>query len=439
MLMMDINRVVQLAAFDRSPQEMVETSRDVTAIFATATVLVVFFLFRDFAGNTVALLTALAIALSPIMVVHAHYFKEDSYFVFALFLALLSYLRFVREQNAVRVWSLGIATGLAVAAKYAGVLLILFYLLQPMIVRIEPRRTYYRNILACCAIAFMVFLAADYSLFENFQVLERSLAYETTNVLTGHPAGGARISISPWDFWFAFHLLHSIVPGVGIAMLSAALISIAALLSGRLKASRDEVLLFNFAWLFYLAIEISPSKPFPDFMRYAMPIVPILLYLSVKGAVFLGQILAPSRFAAGLLLCLGLIAWSGYDTAMLVTHLKNESRLALNGILQSLDGNAAMEGHRLPSGTVFSVTDIPIQRLLQENVRYVVVQNFGYDGFASRLPHQDPRVYVRQQHFDALFSCQYREIPPTYESFAFSNPTLRIIDLQTCPGSEKAE
>ena len=55
-----------------------------------------------------------------------------------------------------------------------------------------------------------------------------------------------------------------------------------------------------------------------------------------------------------------------------------------------------------------------------------------YDRFrvGSRLPGQDSAVYRTQARYEALFARPFIEIAPAYRSMAFSNPTIRIVDLR---------
>jgi hypothetical protein len=454
--MIEANRLVHFFTQDETPQQIVETGRALTALFGAAIVAASFLLFRPLGGSAAALLTCLAVAVSPILVVHAHYLKEDSYFTFAVTLALAAYLAFLHRMDARRTVLLGVATGLALATKYAGALLFLFYAIELLWIDAADRRHYVRGIAGALAIALAVFLIVDFRLFGDTAVFFHNLGFEIGHAATGHANNEVKMAITALDYWFAFHLLYSILPGIGIVMAGAVVLALAQWALGLLPLSHEEKILAGFALFFYLAIEISPSKPFPDFMRYAMPIVPVLLYLAVRGLLALGRRIAPSYALLGPLLCLAAIAAPGYDSVRLVANLNDDTRAALVSALQGLHGTVLEERYAAPdsieaispSGTwpvlaeeyavpeskLFTASLYPIATLRTAGIRYVAVSSFTYDRYevSGRLAGQDPEIYRRRQRYEDLFACGYRAFRPAYRSFGFSNPEIRLIDLAGC-------
>jgi len=431
--MIDVNRVVHLFTRQVAFQQVVETGRAVTALFGAVIVLACFLLFRPVGGTRAALLASLAVAVSPIMVVHAHYLKEDTYFAFAVMLALAAYLALLRSVTGRRILMLGLASGLAIATKYAGALLFLFYAMAPFVIGVADRQSYARAIAGALAIAFAVFLVVDFHLFGNTaQFLDR-FWFQVVHAATGH-AEQVLLKITALDYWFTFHLLYSIVPGIGLVMAGAVALAIALCALGVLQLSREERVLAGFAGFFYLAIELSPSKPFPDFMRYAMPIIPVLLYLAVRGLLVAGRTISLGGAWAGPSLCLAVIAATGYDTSMLVVYLNDDTRLALARALPTLNGPVLVEQYAAPGSRLFTVSRYTLASLRASGVRYVAVSSFTYDRYevAGRLSGQEPETYLRRQRYADLFACGYRAFHPSYRSFAFSNPEIRLIDLSGC-------
>jgi len=55
-----------------------------------------------------------------------------------------------------------------------------------------------------------------------------------------------------------------------------------------------------------------------------------------------------------------------------------------------------------------------------------------YDRFirGKSLKNQGEAVYEAYQKYGELFSLPFTEITPPYKSFAFHNPTVRIIDIR---------
>jgi len=172
--MIEVNRLVHLFTRQVAFQQVVETGRAVTALFGAAIVPACFLLFRPVGGTRAAMLASLAVAVSPIMVVHAHYLKEDTYFTFAVMLALTAYLALLRSVTGRRILLLGLAGRLAMASKYVGALLFVFYAMAPIVIGVADRRAYARASAGSLAIAFVVFLAVDFRVFVNtLQFLDR--------------------------------------------------------------------------------------------------------------------------------------------------------------------------------------------------------------------------------------------------------------------------
>ena len=432
--MIEVNRLVHLFTRQLAPQTVVETARAVTAVFGALIVPASFLLFQQVGGTRAALLASLAVAVSPILVVHAHYLKEDSYFTLAVMLALAAYIAFLRSMTGKRILLIGLATGLAMATKYAGALLFVFYAMAPLFIGLADRRAYARGIAGALAIACAVFLAVDFRLFGNVSLFFGRFWLEVVHAATGHMGDHVHVTITAWDYWFTFHLRYSIVPGIGVAMAGAVALAIALWALRVVRLSREERVLVGFAGFFYLAIELSPSKPFPDFMRYAMPIVPVLLYLAVRGLLTAGRLIGPRGAWAGPLCCLAVIAAAGYDSAMLVRHLNDDTRAALGRAFWSLQEPALAEYYAVPESRLLTASIYAPSGMRASGIRYVAVSSFTYDPYEAggRLAGQDPEVYLRLQRYEELFACGYQAFRPSYRSFAFSNPEIRLIDLAGC-------
>jgi 4-amino-4-deoxy-L-arabinose transferase-like glycosyltransferase len=98
--------------------EVLELGRSVNAFCGTLCVFFTYLLARRKLSAGYALAAAFALAVSPIMVIHAHYLKEDMIFCCALLFAIYSLILFIENpENKFLFILLGIATGLAISAK----------------------------------------------------------------------------------------------------------------------------------------------------------------------------------------------------------------------------------------------------------------------------------------------------------------------------------
>jgi 4-amino-4-deoxy-L-arabinose transferase-like glycosyltransferase len=114
--------------------DIILLGRGLSAVFGTLIVFLSYLISKRTLGSKYALFVSLAIALSPIMVIHSHYLKEDIIATFFIFLSVYFLLEFIRQENNYNVFLFGIATGLACSAQYKACLLLVLYLVCPLII-----------------------------------------------------------------------------------------------------------------------------------------------------------------------------------------------------------------------------------------------------------------------------------------------------------------
>ncbi len=242
---------------------------------------------------------------------------------------------------------------------------------------------------------------------------------------------GNKVRVPALSQAFTFHLRRSLIPGMTPAAAAAAVAAAAwALVRWPRLDTRERVLLFA-SGLFYATIEASPSKPFPDFMRYAAPIVPLLLLVLFREADRL-TFRAPSRAR---LLVRGWLAVAVVVVPLVVSlrldrQLTRDTRARAEA-WAARPGVRAWFGNYADLDSRAEITDADPDSLRRAGVTHLVVSSFDYDRYllAGRLGGQSPEVMRRVHAYRALFRRPYREIAPAYRSFGFSNPTLRIFDL----------
>ena len=430
-----------IATGARSLQQVAEAGRLASALFGTGIVLASFLLFRRRLPPATSLAASALLAVTPILAVHAHYFKEDSCFAFSTTLAVIALLNFERDRSRRARLLLGLATGLAMASKYAGVVLFVPYLLLPVVVPVGDRRAWYRSVAVVAFFALLVFVLSNASLFGNFGPFLAGVRNETRHAALGHD-----VPIWGPSTLFGFHLVYSIVPGVTFSVTLAALAGVAwtalRCIQGDValrEIREDRIALLLLATL-YLAIEVSPTKPFPDFMRYALPLVPLLIAFAARGVeAFCARWLRrPAWSGTALIAALGL--WPAIHTHRLVAALADDTRFAAAERVRLLPGPVLVDDYSiaLRSGPAPKTEPILYFSRTAEEVaqaRYVVTSSFRYERylFGEGLLFQSKKVRRIAAQYRRLLACPRQEIiRPRYASFAFSNPTIRIIDLGSC-------
>ncbi len=183
----------------------------------------------------------------------------------------------------------------------------------------------------------------------------------------------------------------------------------------------------------YLAIESTPTKPAPDFERYAIPIVPLMIGLAYCGLarVWSSCSSVVSRCLTSALVILTLVVPLG-DTLALDYYLTRDTRAEAAKWLSARPGLAFFEIH---SGTHWDVWSVPQSTVAQDRaagIAYLVTSSFCYDRYfrGSRLEYQPPEVYQIHAQYVKLFTYPYVEFRPRYRDFAFTNPVIRIIDIR---------
>jgi hypothetical protein len=435
LLMLQEARVVNRVLGLDSRQSVVLMGRSLSALNATLAVLVLFLLARRRLPPSYALWTALAAAVSPILVVHAHYLKEDVLLTLFCLLTLLSLFRYLERPVWQRAVLLGLCAGLGTASHFKASLLFPVLAAAPLLGPFSDRRRLYRGLLVAVAVAAAAFLIVNYPIV---------LHPRRSGVLTGltHDMNligdGKDVAIGPLSQLFLFHLRHSLVPGMTLLAVAIGLAgAVTALLRWKFLEAPERILLVYLA-VFYASIEITPFKPYPDFMRYVMPLVPVLLYFGVRLTEGLRRVVPDptGRLGAAVLLAM-LIVTPLQASLRLDYHLIRDTRAEAEKRARALGGTvlfgnyASLDSRRL-------LADDSLDSLSAEGVTHLAVSSFDYDRylFAANLENQAASVYRRARAYEAMFRLPYIEISPAYRAFAFSNPVIRIVDIRRGPAGE---
>jgi 4-amino-4-deoxy-L-arabinose transferase-like glycosyltransferase len=424
-----INKVVGL----KDSSRLVILCRMVSALLGVFIVFLSYRFSRLGLGENDALLVALAVAVSPILVIHAHYFKEDIIFTASAFLSLLCFLKFLKERTVASTLWWGLSTGLAVSAQYKGILLVPLYFLFPRALPDFNRTGFHREFRIGFAVMALVFLLVNYPLIFNFKTFFTGFTNEV-----GHMVGGHTLIVYPFQHLFGFHLVNSLIPGMSLVVTLLALGGLAFTAWRWKEAVGVDKLLFIYTLVFYFAHEISPMKTFPGFMRYMIPIAPAMIYFACKAISQIRQWMpgystqmitrAVPWALAGAIVLVPL-----YDSWQLDSHLIDDTRLQAKKWIDASGGKAWGERYTLGNGwRQRYLTELDIAEARKSGIAYFVVSSFSYERFfiGSQWSWQSQDVYETHKNYMRLFSHPYVEIKPAYKTFAFSNPVIRIVDIR---------
>lgn len=434
-LMLQTARVLNSVFGFENSERLFLLCRSVSAFFGVLIVWFTYLLAREILDTKYVLFAAFAVSVSPIMVVHAHYFKEDMIFTAFSLLSLICVIKFLKKPTVGANILWGLATGLAFSAQYKAVLLGALYLLIPFFWPKVDKRWFFKSIGIAFWGAFVVFVVVNFPIF-----LHPEKFFEGVNHEAGHLIRGHRLKIHAIPHGFSFHLLHSIVPGISLGLTLLALGGLAHTAWKWRETSGAEKLFFLYVTIFYFANEIIPLKPFPDFMRYMIPVVPLLVIFSCRAIPYIESWLqAAFRMRTTRRLSLPLmtlfILWPLYDSIVLDYHLTRDTRFKSQEWVES-SGEKVLYGRYTNTfklnGDFRTILDVDIAGAKKSGVEFLLVSSFVYDRYlkGGKLQGQNQRVYELYEKYNRLFSQPYMEIKPEHKSFAFSNPVIRIVDIR---------
>lgn len=221
---------------------------------------------RDLRGRKVAWLAGALLALAPAHGMHSRFATVDAT---ATFLAVLTFwfaIRATKRGSWPGFAAAGAAAGLAGAAKYNVALAIVV----PLLLAITSggaagdRAKRVGLIVGAATLAFLI--AVPYAVLD-YPSFERDLSYE----LFEHPREGHRDYFDATGNGWGYHALHNLPYALGVPGLLLACLGIVALVRER---KREELALLLFAALYFLGLGFSLVR----FMRYTLPLLPILAY-----------------------------------------------------------------------------------------------------------------------------------------------------------------
>ena len=432
LLMLQLVRAARLLVRADTDQQLVLLGRVLMGLCGVATVLLSFLLARHRMSRPWALGCGLAVAVSPILVMHAHYLDERTVFTASLVAATISFFHFVDRSGPTATLWLGLTTGLAWSSHFEGILLFPLFALAPLMSVGQLRQDFFARLFQSLLVAGGVFTVVNWPLFVDVQSFLSGMLHGVQ-----HAASGNDVVLWGYQYLFGFHLVNSLAPGMTWPTLLVALSGMAWGAWRWARISFEERWIFAATLFFYLGAEIPPLKPWPDYAAYAIPVVPFLLFQAAQAAARLQK--RSSSSSADLLVASAFVGvvvlYPLVDTIRLVDGLAHDTRNVAAAWLQANQGKVLVERYAstVPTEGVRSVTSVDANELKRLGIDYVLTSNFMYERFevGHRLSGQDSSVYRAHERYEQLFAHPYIEILPAFRSYAFSNPIIRIVDLRT--------
>ncbi len=431
-LMIQLVRAANILLGWTDPQSLVELGRAFAALAGGALIVATFFLARLVLPASSSFAVAAATLATPLISVHARYFKEDIFVAPFVVLALIALIATLRASTLKRIFALGTAIGLAGASKYVGGLLLILYAPALMMVFGDRERFGMRAINAglVVLIAAMTFTAVDLPAIFAGHRFGSNLHLEYVHAVSGHADIALPISLTLG----AFHLRESLWPGLGHLLTLLGVLGLTTPFFAASGRRQQLAVIAGFAVLWYFAHEISPLKPYPDFARYMVPLAPLLVIL---GAAFVHECTEHYRPRAGAmlatltLLVAALPAW--WMTLRVNIRADDDPRRLLPEIVANASGPVAVDGYagyaHVPSlagrATKLSAAKTPV----------IVTSTFNYERYGryGALPLQSITTQAAAEFFAHALALPHLDISNGRPAFGFFNPTTTIVALDGKP------
>jgi len=263
-----------MAEYGSDYRRVLLAGRLVTVAFDLGSVALVYFGLREVCrGQVASALGALALAIAPFEVIHAHYMRSHIVANFFLTLAIVLSLDLVRDEVGRRRFAaIGLACGFAAAAKYpAGAVALVPVMF--LVARGLPPREIARAVARIGAFALLGFFLADPFLFLKFQSARAALAEQGSYVATREFRWQSLFDLSRLWVFVKYLIPYGTLPALWVLFyISAA----AAFVS---RATRRISIPLGLFLLLYLYPMAKGYFAAPIFIRAALQLFPVFAFL----------------------------------------------------------------------------------------------------------------------------------------------------------------
>ncbi len=314
------------------------TGRIIAVALGILTVYLLYALGRRMYGRRVGLLAAALLAIAPLHAMHSKFMAVDVPATFFLVLSLL-YAARIPEDSRWRNYILaGLFAGFAAATKYnAGLVLLSLIAVhlasaqgRPMFQAFQPK------LLSGIGSAIAGFLIGCPGALINTQAFVRDFRFEVLHVDTGHG-----LVFTGTGSGFLYHLMHSLLPGLGPALLVLGILGVLhalfrrstgngiarLLLSWRVQTPMSETgardwMLIVFVAAYYVLIGLAEVR----FARYVIPLLPVILLLGARIVVECGERGKAAGVIIGLVAALAIGYTAAYAASLDTLFVRQDTR-----------------------------------------------------------------------------------------------------------------
>lgn len=322
------------------------TGRIAAVLMGIATIYFVYVLGRKAYGRRAGMLAALFMAILPIHVMHSKFMAVD---VPSTMLATVALIFAIRLSEGCRLRDYifaGLFAGLAAGTKYnAGLVLI-----APLVMHLYASKTnpifrlFDPKLIGMAGCAVIGFIIGTPGVFINQPQFINDFMYEVNHARTGHG-----LVFTGTGSGYLFHLIHSLLPGMGLPIL---LLAIAGIIYALKKHKPADIAFFSLIAVYYLIIGAAQVR----FARYTIFMLPVLTLFAARITIELYDRLSESKTPSA--------ALSKALTTMLVLIIGYTMlySISLNKVMTSRDTrdtSIAWIRENIPQGASIGLPAIP--------------------------------------------------------------------------------
>ncbi|HEX2988358.1 MAG TPA: glycosyltransferase family 39 protein, partial [Chloroflexota bacterium] len=342
--------------------------RILSALFDLGTVLLVFFIGRRVYGVAAGLVASLLVSLTVMDIQLAHFYASDTLLTFFVLLTILAALRAHERPSTGRVVAMGVAAGLAISCKVSAAPVLAACVLACLFARdrIAGRSegTSATSQAFSLAALSVVMAGLVFFIFQPYVLLDpqsfiKDIKYESEMVrgIQIPPYTIQYIGTVPIVYQIGNLFAWVAGPALTIVLLVGLLLFVVRLLARR----RGEEWLLA-AWIFaYLAATLGFQV---KFVRYMLPVLPLLVLLSVawllpRGLGDLARAARPSRWAT-VVLAIVVAGTALQAVAFTSIYQQEHSRVqASRWIYANVPKGAALSAEHWDDSLPLGLADVP--------------------------------------------------------------------------------
>ena len=248
----------------------------------------------------------------------------------------------------------------------------------------------------------------------------RGVNFELTHSMLGHD-----VPLALRLTWGLFHLRESLWPGLGTPLFALGLVGLAAPLIAARERRMPLLLIASFTLLWYAVHEATPLKPFPDFSRYMLPLVPLLIMLAAS---FIHELLSRwDRRGAIAAIAVLLAAVPALSMSLSINSPDADPRNVVPPIVAASGARAVFDRYSdyQLSRTILGLVSRPTKDVAD----IVVTSNLAYDRFDFSVPRKGSNSAKRAAYYRELSSRPHLDVSNRRPTLAYFNPVVRIVAL----------